>query len=108
MENSEEKIMELQLLEQNMNNLLLQKQSIQSQLIEVDNALEELGKNPKQTFKIIGGIMVETTKQKLETDLNEKKEILEIKIKNFDKQEDRLKEKVQIMQSQLLEAMKEK
>ena len=104
----EEKIQELQSLEQNMQQLLLQKQNFQAQLLEIENALHELEKNPKQTFKIIGPIMVETSKTRVEKDLNEKKEILDIKMKNVNKQEEKIREKVQTIQAEVLKEMQKK
>ena len=41
----ENKIAQLQMIEQNIQNVLMQKQTFQSQLIEVENALEEIEKS---------------------------------------------------------------
>ena len=90
----EEKIQELQFIEQNMQNTLMQKQQFQTELIEIDNALKELSKNPKETYKIIGNIMIATDKKDLKSDLESKKDIIAIRIKNLEKQETDLKEKL--------------
>ena len=51
---TEKKIAQLQVLEQNLQNFLLQKQAFQTQLVEIDNALEEVGKNNSALYRIIG------------------------------------------------------
>ena len=102
----EEKIEQLQALENNLQHLTMQKKTLQSQLIEITNALEELGKKPKQVFKLVGPVMIEGDIKNLEKDLNEKKEIIEVKLKNVEKQEEKLKETLQKTQSEVLEDIK--
>ncbi|MCX6711842.1 MAG: prefoldin subunit [Candidatus Woesearchaeota archaeon] len=102
---TEQKIAELQLLEQNLQNFILQKQTFQAQFLEVDNALNELN-NSKEAYKIIGPIMVHSTTEELKKDLNSKKEILNLRIKNIEKQEDKLKEKADSIQSEVLKQIK--
>jgi len=102
---TEQQIMQLQMLEQNLTNLTAQKQQFQSQLIEIDSALKEL-KDAKTSYKIVGNIMVSAKKEDLEKDLNQKKEIVDLRIKNFDKQEKVLKDKASNIQKQVMEKLK--
>jgi prefoldin beta subunit len=101
----EEKIEQLQLFEQNLQGFLMQKHGIQSQLIEVESALKEL-ETTDTSYKIIGNIMVKAKKEDLKKDLGQKKEVLELKLKSLEKQEDRIKEKAQKTQSEVLKDMK--
>src|SRR3989338_4754752 len=88
----QEKIEQLQVLEHNVQHISTQKQSMQAQLIEIGSALKALDKNKKQAFKIIGAVMIESTKEELVKDLSEKKEFIEVKLKNYEKQEEKLRE----------------
>lgn len=99
---TQEKIEQLQILEQNMQNLLVQKQTIQSQLTEIESASQEINKKPAKVFKIIGQLMVDSNIQELEKDLNSKKEISELKIKTIEKQESKIKEKIKETQEEVL------
>jgi prefoldin beta subunit len=101
---AEEKIAQLQLLEQNMQNFLMQKQQFQMQLSEVDSALENL-KDSTKSYKIIANIMVDSKKEDLETDLKKKKEMLELRLKSLEKQEDSIREKSQKLQKEVLGSM---
>ena len=94
-------------LEQNLQGFLLQKQTIQTQVLEIDSALNELEKTDT-SYKIIGNIMVKTEKETLKKDLNDKKEMLNLKMKTIEKQEDKIKENVQSTQQDVLSMMKEK
>ena len=98
---SDENIMQLQLLEQNMQNFLMQKQQFQMQLSEVDTALENL-KDAKRSYRIIANIMVDANKEDLEKELKQKKEILELRIKSLEKQEDSIREKSKKLQKEVL------
>lgn len=102
---SQEKIAELQMLEQNMQTFLMQKQQFQMQLSEVSSALDNL-KDSNKAYKIIANIMVDAKKEDLEKDLLEKKEMLEIRIKNLSKQEEGIREKSQKLQKEVLGQMK--
>ena len=102
---TQEGIQQLQLLEQNLQNFLMQKQQFQAQLIEIDSALEEL-KDNKEAYKIIGNIMVKTSKEELEKDLKNKKEMIELRIKTLEKQEDKIQERSKKIQEDVLKKMK--
>ena len=54
---SEQKIGQLQMFEQSMQNLLMQKQQFQLQQVEIESALKELEK-VNEAYKIVGNIMV--------------------------------------------------
>jgi len=101
---SEENIMQLQLLEQNIQNFLMQKQQFQVQLSEVESALENL-KDAKKAYKIVANIMIDAKKEDLESELKQKKEVLEIRIKNLEKQEEEIREKCQKLQKEVLGKM---
>ena len=82
-----EKIQEMQILEQRLQNTLLQKQAFQIELTETNSALEELDKSGDEVFKIIGQLMIKSDKSKIKDELLNKQKILELKIKSFEKQE---------------------
>ena len=101
----EEKIQELQMIEQNLQGFLSKKQTFQAQLMEVESALKELA-NSEKAYKIIGNIMVLTQKEKLEEELNSKKEIAELRLKTIERQESKFRENASELQKEVLEEMK--
>ncbi|MAG50443.1 prefoldin subunit beta [archaeon] len=103
---TQEKIDRLQLIEQNLQSILIQKQTFQGQLLEIENALKELT-NKKDVYKIIGAIMVASKKEDLEKELNQKKEILDLRLKNIEKQEEKIKEGATELQSEVMKNLKE-
>lgn len=103
---TEKKIAQLQALEQNLQNFLLQRQSFQSQIVEVDNALEEVGKTKGAVYRIIGSVMVVSDKEDVKGDLDSKREVLDIKVRNLEKQEEKIKEKASKLQADVLDAIK--
>ena len=104
---TQEKIQQLQLIEQGMQSFLMQKQQFQQQLVELDSALGELDKT-NVAYKIIGNIMVGADKEELKKDLQKKKEIVELRIKTVEKQETQMKEKAENMQSEVMKGLKDK
>ncbi len=106
-EETQQKISQLQLFEQSLQNVLIQKQQFQSQLVEIESALKEIG-TAKEVYKIVGNIMVDSKKDDLKKDLTSKKEIIELRIKTLEKQEKSIKEKATKMQSEVLEKIKKR
>jgi len=103
---TEEKIQQLQLLEQNLQNVLMQKQTFQMQLMESENALKEINKTKKDVYKIIGTIMVSSNKEELKKELKEQKEVLDLRLKNLEKQENNFKEKAEDIQKEVMKEIK--
>ena len=104
---TEEKIGQLQMYEQSMQSFLAQKQQFQSQLLEIESALGEIDKTDT-AYKIVGNIMVLADKKELKLDLESKKEILELRIKTMEKQENQVREKTSKLQSEILEKIGKK
>lgn len=104
---TEQKISQLQLFEQSMQNLMMQKQQFQLQLAEIESALKEID-STDTTYKIVGNIMALKKKEDLKKDLQEKKEVVELRVKNLDKQETQIKEKASGLQEEVLKTIKDK
>ena len=103
---TQEKIQELQLLEQNLQNLILQKQAFQMELNEVENALTEVEKTKDEIYKIVGQVMLKADKQETEKELKEKKDILNLRIKSIEKQESLFKDKTEKIREQVTKEIK--
>jgi len=103
---TEQKIAQLQLYEQSLQNILIQKQQFQSQLMEIESALSEL-ETTKEAYKIVGNIMVASKKEDLKDDLESKKEISNLRIKTLEKQENQIREKAKKLQQEVSENIKE-
>ena len=102
----EEKITEIQLLEQSIQSLLQQKQKSQNELVEIENALNELNNTKSKPYKIVNGIMFEAETEDLKKELISKKEVIDIRIKNIDKQEQEIRRKAEELQKEVLKDIK--
>ena len=103
---TEKKISQLQLMEQSMQSLSMQKQQFQLQQVEVESAMKEL-ENVDEAYKIVGNIMVLSKKTDIREELNSKKEIIELRIKSLEKQENHMRDKASKLQSEILKEMKQ-
>lgn len=101
----QEKISRLQSIEQNVQQYVMQRQQFAMQQAELDSALREL-ENSEDSYKIIGNIMVKMPKDELKKDLGHKKEMIELRIKTVEKQENQLKEKVESLKSEVMGELK--
>lgn len=99
------KVNQLQLLQQNVQTLMMQKQQLQSQLVELESALKEI-KTTEQAYKIVGKVMVASSKEDLEKELQEKKDLIDVRVKNLEKQEQSLKENMEMLQKEVVEELK--
>ena len=83
----DKEIEELQMLENQLQNLLMQKQAFQIEMSETENALDELKNSDGEVYKITAGVILKTNKEDLHEELEEKKKLLDMKISAVDKQE---------------------
>ena len=103
---TEEQIKELQILEQNLQAVLMQKQAFQSEISEVENAIEQLADTKEEVYKIVGNIMIKSSKESLSKDLNSKKEIVALRLKSLDAQEKSLSEHTEELRKKVLSKIK--
>jgi prefoldin beta subunit len=99
MDNNE--IQEMQILEQRLQNSIFQKQAFQMELAETNSAIEELEKSGDEVFKIIGQLMIKSEKSKIRNELEDKKKILDLRIKSVEKQESSLTEQLEKLREKL-------
>jgi len=76
------------------------------QLAEDENAMKELDKTSKNAYKIIGTIMVSSSREELKKELKEQKDILDLRIKSLEKQENNFKEKAEEIQKEVMKDIK--
>ncbi len=87
-------IEESQILEQHLGEFLAQKQTIQIELQEILNALEELEKTNDEVYKILGNVMIKSDKSVLSKELEERKKLMQLRISSIEKQEKIVEEKI--------------
>ena len=102
----EEKISNLSVMEQSVQQLLGQKKNFQSELLEVESALKELSGD--DSFKIVGNFMFKRSSDSLRKELEEKKGLLGVRIKSLEKQEAELEAKFKELQSQVMNELSKK
>jgi prefoldin beta subunit len=102
----QEKINKLSTMEQSLQQFLAQKQQFQAQLIEINSALEAL-EGTEKAYKIVGNVMIDAKKDDLKKELTEKKEMVDIRVKTLEKQEEKTREKTQELQAEVMKEMGE-
>jgi prefoldin beta subunit len=99
---TKEKINELQILEHNLQNIMMQKQAFQFELSETEHALSEIGSAQGDIFKLIGQIMIKSSKDNLQKELTQKKSLLELRIKSIESQEKPLEEETEKIRAEIM------
>ncbi len=101
-ENTQRMVEEFQLYQQQMQSLLIQKESLKLQDLEIDKALEELNAAQQKTaYKITGSIMVSKSVEDLKKELQETKETLDVQLKSMEKAEQKINDKLKELQEKL-------
>jgi len=100
------KIQEMQILEQNIQNLLMQKQAFDMELSETRGALGEIEKTKDDIFKLIGQLMIKADKNKVKEELSNKEKILNLRLSTIEKQETSLMEKLTSLQKEVMKDSK--
>jgi prefoldin beta subunit len=102
----DEKIQQMQFLEQNLNAILMQKQAFQMELSETEDTLKEVGKNSEDVYKIVGQLMIKAEREEVKKELESKKKIVETRIKALESQEKTLKEQTEKLRKEIIDSSK--
>ena len=102
MDEAEKNILRLQNFERQLQAVVMQKQQLQIQLNEIKLSLEALEKvTSGEVYKSIGSILIKTTKEDAKEDLENKKGLIEARVKSLAQQEEKLKSEFQRLQKKL-------
>jgi len=99
----QERLLRLQQLQQGLQSVLGQKQQLELEMTETEQALSELAKMEEKAiiYKSIGSLLVKAEKANVTTELTERKELLNTRITVLGKQEERLRAQAKDLQSRL-------
>ncbi|MBU3905100.1 MAG: prefoldin subunit beta [Nanoarchaeota archaeon] len=100
---AQEGFMKMQEMQQQMQQINYQKETLRFQKIEAERALEEMKEinNDTEVFKAVGPILIKSTKIELEKELKEKIETAEVRIRKVEKEEEQIKEELTTIQNEL-------
>ena len=101
--NAQQSLLQMQAFQQQYQGIAVQKEALTMQKLELEKALEELGKakDGEEVYKAVGPILVKSTKTELHKELGERKETIDLRLNALDKQETKIKEKLQELQGKL-------
>jgi prefoldin beta subunit len=99
----QERLLRLQQIQQGLQSVLTQKQQLELELTETEQALSELAKMDEKAiiYKSIGSLLVKAEKANVTTELTERKELLNTRIGVLGKQEERLRAQAKDLQARL-------
>ena len=99
----QQRLLRLQQLQQTLQGVMAQKQQLELQLNEVEQAANELEKLNETAviYKSIGALLVKSEKDKVTAELTERKELLKMRVDVLAKQEERLRTQAKDLQEKL-------
>ena len=104
---TQQKIQELQILEQSFQQFMMQKQAFQMELNETALVLKEVEKAEGEISKIIGNqVVIKTTKEKITEDMNNKKKLIETRLKKIDEQEKEFSERINSIREEVMKKIR--
>ncbi|AEB96078.1 MAG: prefoldin subunit beta [Metallosphaera sp.] len=98
-------LLKLQQLQNQLERLTYEKSVIEGELREVNEVLKELTNIPQDApvYKIVGNLLVKQERTNVQNELNERKELLELKSRTYQKQEGLLRKQFEDLQKKVNE-----
>ena len=98
-----EQLTRLQQLQQNLQAIMMQKQQLEAESIEIEKATEELKKSEENeaVYKSVGPLLIKTKKDETLKDLDEKKDLANTRLVVLGKQETRVKENLKEVENKI-------
>ena len=99
----QERLLRLQQVQQTLQSVLAQKQQVELEITEIEQASSELQKltDDAVIYKAIGSLLVKAARASVAADLNERKELLSTRATVLGKQEERLRSQMKELQTKL-------
>lgn len=99
---SDQLLLQAQQFQQQMHGIVLQKEGLGMQMMEISNALEELEKAPQgDVYKMAGPLLIKSGKEEIRKDLQEKRELIDLKIKTLEKSEQKIRLRIDELRERL-------
>jgi len=100
---TQQKIQELQMMEQGFQQLLMQKNAFSMESNETDFIITEVEKTEGEVSRIIGNqVVIKTTKEEILADMKKKKELIDTRMKTIDEQEKEFSEKIEAVREEVM------
>lgn len=99
----QERLVKMQRLQQTLQSILAQKQQVDVESSETEQALSELQKMTDEAvvYKAMGTILVKTERTRMISELTERKDLLSTRVTVLQKQEERLRNQLKDIETQL-------
>ncbi len=99
----QQRLLRFQQLQQTLQTVLAQKQQVEIELTEIEQAQSELQRlaDDAVIYKTVGSLLVKDEKAKVTADLGERKELLNMRVQVLGKQEERLRAQLKDLQEKL-------
>ena len=103
-----EQLARLQQLQQNLQAIMMQKQQLEAESVEIEKATEELKKSEQDeaVYKSVGPLMIKTKKDDTLQELDEKKDLANTRLVVLGQQEPRVKEKLKEVENKINEMIR--
>ena len=103
-----EQLTRLQQMQQNLQAILMQKQQLEAESVEIEKATEELKKSEQDevVYKSVGPLLIKTKKDDTLKELDEKKDLSNTRLVVLGKQETRVKENLKEVENKINEMIR--
>lgn len=103
-----EQLARLQQLQQNLQAIMMQKQQLEAESVEIEKATEELKKSDQNeaVYKSVGPLLIKTKKDDTLKELDEKKDLSNTRLVVLGKQETRVKENLKEVENKINEMIR--
>jgi prefoldin beta subunit len=97
------KIQELQMMEQSFQQLLMQKNAFSMEGNETDLIIKEVEKTTGEVSRIFGNqVVIKTTKEEILEDMQNKKKLIDTRMKSIDEQEKEFSTKIETIREEVM------
>ena len=103
-EETQQKIQQLQMMEQSFQQLLMQKNAFSMEATETDFIIKEVEKTKGEVSRIIGNqVVIKATKEEILEDMKNKKKLIDTRMKSIDEQEKEFSQKIEEIRKEVME-----
>ncbi len=103
-----DKIQKMQILQENLQSILMQKQAFQMEMDETLSALKEIENSKDDVYKLVGQLMIKVKREKIKEELANKQKIINSSLERLEAEEEKMSIEFKKARDELIKESKNK
>jgi prefoldin beta subunit len=101
-----DKLQKMQIFQENLQSILMQKQAFQMEMDETLSAIREVESSKDDVYKLVGQLMIKIKKEKITEELEEKRKVIHSSLEKLEADEEKISSELKKIRDEIIKESK--